>query len=436
MVEHVAGDSQTETALQPDAEFMPRQRLESLQRTLLAQAVTRATGSVFYRERLRGLRGVIDSLPVERFQEHVPLLTKAELRQAGMVAWVTGTHEHIALLLATSGTTGSRIPLPYTRRDLYRWHQLAARTLFANGIRPTDVVLLPVPVTLYSGGHGMLGGLMQLGCTVVPIGAAQTPVVADILQSALGRPPSAIVTLPSHMLRLLESLPAAGYDPGGSPLRVGSFGAEPWTEASRHRIEDGFKLRAYDSYGIGELCGPGVAAECEQRDGMHVWEDAFFVEIVDPATGQPLPDGKPGELVLTSLFREVLPILRFRTGDASMIIPEECPCGRTHRRIARIARRLDDMLIITGVNIDPIDIERLLYAFPWLGNEFYLEAGGANRDALVVHVERHAGVGAPDNANVLIAESIRRYFPVRTVVNLYAAGGLERLPGKVQRIRG
>jgi len=307
--------------------------------------------------------------------------------------------------------------------------------LWTNGLRPDDKVLLPVPLGLFSGGHGMFGGLQQLGCPVIPVGPAHTPQIADILRGALGVIPTAIVSLPTHMLRLLDSLPQIGYDPAQSPLRIGSFGAEAWTEAARARIEEGFGMRAVDSYGIGELCGPGVGAECEYRDGLHIWEDAFFPEIVDPQTGELAPDGVPGELVLTNLFREVFPLLRYRTGDAAAIIPEPCSCGRAHRRITRISRRLDNVLIITGVNLDPADIENILYSFPWLANEFYLEVGGSHHDELIIHVERKDGATPPADGEAAIANTIRRAYPVRVALRLHEPGQLERLPGKAQRIR-
>ena len=419
-----------------DIECMPREELDSLQGCLLAQTVRRARRAPFYAPRLAEMSEAQIFLSPEEFQQRVPLTSKQDLRLAGSAAWSAEKNERMALLLATTGTTGARIALPYTHDDLRRWGDLAARTLWANGFRPQDVVLLPVPLGLFSGGHGMFNGLARLGCTVIPTGPLHTPQLAEVLRGELGVSPTAIVSLPTHMLRLLDSLPQIGYDPASSPLRLGSFGAEAWTESARARIEQGFGLRAMDSYGIGELCGPGIAAECVYRDGMHVWEDAFFIEVIDPQTGEPVPDGMQGELVLTSLFREYFPLLRYRTGDAAAIIPGECACGRTHRRMTRIPRRLDNILIITGINVDPADVETMLYGFPWLANEFYLEAGGTHRDELVLHVERNAGVQCPPEAEKTIADAIRRTYPVRMHVQIHDAGQLERIPGKAQRIRG
>ncbi len=418
----------------PAVECLPRRELDTLQRFALAQAVTRAWGAPWYRERLRALGEVGEGLEPARFQTDVPLTSKADLRAAFTGAWNTGARRP-AMLLATSGTTGTRVPLPYTTDDLERWQELAARTLWANGLRPTDTVLLPVPLGLYSGGHGMFAGLRRLGCTVIPLGPAPTPTLVDVLRGGLGLAPTTVVTLPSHMLRLLDSLPAAGIDPADTGLRLASLGAEAWSEEARARIEAGFGLRAVDSYGIGELCGPGVAAECEYRDGLHVWEDAFFVEIVD-ADGAPVPDGTPGELVLTPLFRETLPLLRYRTGDAAALLPGPCRCGRTHRRITRILHRLDQVLIITGVNVDPGDVERILYRFPWVGQEYALAVEGEHRDALHVQVERHGQQAPPPDAEAQLTAAIRRDMPVRTRVTLCPHGSLERAPGKVQRVIG
>jgi phenylacetate-CoA ligase len=418
-----------------DIEQMPRQRLLARQETLLAQAVQRARHAPFFSERLAALGDVGDRLPHAQFQAGVPLTSKQELREARERAWVRDNRTRSLLMLATSGTTGTRIALPYSQQDLRCWRAYVARTLWTNGLRPDDVVLLPVPLGLFTGGQGMLGGLQQLGCPTIPLGAATTPVMLDALRGAFGVTPTGIVTLPSHMLRLLDSLPAAGYDPAQSPLRIGSFGAEAWTEAARARIETGFGLTAIDSYGIGEIFGPGVAAECAARNGMHIWEDAVFAEIIDRATGEPVPDGAPGELVLTPLFREVLPLLRYRTGDEAAFLPDTCPCGRTHRRITRIARRLDDVLVITGMNVDPADIERILYGLPWVGNEFYLEAGGETGGTLCVHFEPSGRQAVPLAYEQVIAAAIRADYHIRVAVQLHQPGELERTPGKARRIR-
>ncbi|MHB0935744.1 MAG: phenylacetate--CoA ligase family protein [Armatimonadota bacterium] len=423
-------------AYQPTIEFMSRGDLEGLHGCLLAQAVRRAKRAPFFRNRLAKIDDSVTFLPTEQFKELVPLTTKQDLRLAGKDAWVEGDSKHIALYLTTSGTTGARITLPYTHEDLHKWYSLAARMLWTNGLRPGDIVLLPVPLGLFSGGHGMFGGLHDLGCTVIPTGPIHTPQMAEVLRGDMGIVPTAIVSLPTHMLRLLDSLPQVGYDTTQSPLRIGSFGAEAWTEAARTRIEEGFGMRAVDSYGIGELCGPGVGAECEYRDGLHIWEDAFLVEVIDPQTGEPVPDGTQGEMVLTNLFREAFPLLRYRTGDAVAIIPERCSCGRTHRRITRILRRLDNVLIITGVNIDPADIETVLYGFPWLANEFYLQVAGSYKDQLVVNVECKAETAVPSNAEEQVIATIRRAYPVRVTVTIHEPGALERTPGKAQRIRG
>lgn len=422
-------------AFQANIEFMPRPELEELQAGLLAQAVRRAKRALYFRERLAHIDDGTTSLAPATFQQLVPFTTKQDLRRAGRTAWVNGHTRHIAMYLATSGTTGARITLPYTHEDLHKWYSLAARMLWTNGLRSDDVVLLPVPLGLFSGGQGMFGGLHDLGCTVIPTGPLHTPQMAEILRGDLGITPTAIVSMPTHMLRLLDSLPQIGYDTTQCPLRIGSFGAEAWTEAARTRIEEGFGLRAVDSYGIGELCGPGVGAECEYRDGLHIWEDAFFLEVIDPQTGELVPDGVQGEMVLTNMFREALPLLRYRTGDAAAIMPAPCACGRTHRRITRIPRRLDNVLIVTGVNLDPADIETILYGFPWLANEFYLEIGGSHRDELIIHVERKDGVTAPAGAESAIATAIRRAYPVRLIIQMHDPGQLERLPGKAQRIR-
>jgi phenylacetate-CoA ligase len=417
-------------------EQLPHADLSTLVERKLAQAVRRARQAPFYRARLSPWRDPGERLSAAHFQELVPLTSKQDLREQREAIWHRSASRQTNLLLATSGTTGARVALPYSAADLRKWFALVARTLWTNGLRPDDIAILPVPISLFTGGHAMLGGLLRLGCTVLPTGPTPPPVMADILNGGLGAAPTAVVSLPSYMLRLLEALPAHGCDPASCALRIGSFGAEAWSEAARSRLEAGYRLRAMDSYGIGEICGPGIAAECEYRDGMHVWEDAFFAEIVDPYTDEPVPDGTPGELVLTPLFRQAFPLLRYRTGDEAFLIPEPCACGRTHRRMSRIARRLDNVLIFSGVNIDPGDMEGILYGFSWLGNEFYLAAAGEHCDMLAVHVERHHTLPMPADAEQQIMDAIRRYYPVRITVHLHDAGQMERAPGKAQRIRG
>lgn len=413
-------------------EYLPAGELRALRERRLAEAVRRAACAPFYVSRVAGLGAVGERLAGARFQATVPLTTKADLRAAGTSAWVAAASP--VLVLGTSGTTGTRIALPYTVQDLRAWHALAERTLSCNGLASSDVTLLPVPVGLFTGGHGMLGGLRHLGCTVIPLGPTNPAGLAEALAGGFGVAPTAVVGLPSHMLRMLDALPDAGCDPATTSLRIGSFGAEPWSEEARARLETGYGILAMDSYGIGELCGPGVAAECDRRAGMHVWEDAFFAEIIDPRTGDPVPDGTPGELVLTNLFREAYPLLRFRTGDQASLLSEPCACGRAHRRISRIARRLDQTLVISGVNIDPVDVERLLYAQPWVGPEFTLAMGGEHRDTLVLHLEPRPALPPPADADARLTALVRGSYPVRVSVQWHGVGELERAPGKARRL--
>jgi phenylacetate-CoA ligase len=310
-----------------------------------------------------------------------------------------------------------------------------ARSIRAAGGRPGDIFHITHGYGLFTGGLGVHYGAEHLGCTVVPISGGQTPRQVQLIEDFR---PDLIVGTPSYMLAIADEFERQGLDPHRSSLRVVMCGAEPWTVAMRHEIEGRFDASAFDLYGISEIIGPGVACECaENKDGLHIWEDHFYPEIVDPATGMPAPDGQRGELVLTTLTKEAMPLIRYRTRDLTRLLPGT---ARTVRRIEKIAGRTDDMLIIRGVNVFPGQIEELLLKEPMLSPHYVLEVSRRDHlDALAVVAEVRPGAGAHDGAERQacvgrLAHAVKSYVGVTVQVRVVEAGELERSAGKAKRI--
>lgn len=344
----------------PLTECMERPAMRALQERRLADQVRRVSATVpFYRERL-------GAKPSPALEE-LPFTARQDLREQYPFGLFAVPRHEVARVHATSGTRGKPTLVGYTRADLATWAHLCARLLVAAGGQPGDTLHVALNYGLFTGGLGIHGGAEQLGCTVVPASAGSTH--RQLLLMADLRPDGLKAT-PSYALRLAEVAEQEGIDPRTFGLRYGVFGAEPWSEAVRRRLEEQFGFRAYDSYGLSEMLGPGVAWECEHRQGLHLAEDHFLPEIVDPATGRPLPPGAEGELVLTSLTKEAYPLIRYRTGDRTALLPDPCPCGRTLVRIDRIRGRVDEMLIIRGVNLFPSEVERVLLGFPELQTRY------------------------------------------------------------------
>ncbi|HYF93124.1 MAG TPA: phenylacetate--CoA ligase [Symbiobacteriaceae bacterium] len=339
----------------PLVECMERPALRALQERRLAHLLKRVSRVPFYSRRLKG-----------RLEE-LPFTTKQDLREQYPFGLFAVPREQVARVHATSGTRGKPTLVGYTHADLVTWAQLCARLLVAAGARPGDTLHVALNYGLFTGGLGIHGGAELLGCTVVPASAGSTH--RQLLLMGDLRPDGLKAT-PSYALHLAEVAEQEGVDPRSFGLRYGIFGAEPWSEAVRSRLEERFGFRAYDSYGLSEMLGPGVAWECEHRQGLHLAEDHFLPEVIDPVTGRPLRPGEEGELVLTSLTKEAYPLVRYRTGDRTALLPDPCPCGRTLVRIDRIRGRVDEMLIIRGVNLFPSEVERVLLSFPELQSRY------------------------------------------------------------------
>jgi len=350
-----------------------------------------------------------------------PFTTKADLRDTYPFGMFAVPMDRIVRIHASSGTTGKPTVVGYTAKDIDTWAQLMARSIRAAGARPGDKVHVAYGYGLFTGGLGAHYGAERLGLAVIPLGGGMTE---RQVQLVLDFEPDIIMVTPSYMLAIADEMERQGIDPRSSSLRIGIFGAEPWSAEMRRSIESRLALEAIDLYGLSEVMGPGVAQECiETKDGLTVWEDHFYPEIVDPASGAPLADGENGELVFTSLTKEALPVIRYRTRDLTRLLP---PTARAMRRMERISGRSDDMLIIRGVNVFPSQIEELILKQPGLSPHYVLEVSKEGPlDHLTVVVEGDAGATAG------LRHSIKSYIGVSADVKI---GTIERSIGKAKRV--
>jgi phenylacetate-CoA ligase len=366
--------------------------------------------------------------------ERFPFMQKDDLRAGYPFGLFAVPREQVVRIHASSGTTGKPTVVGYTRRDIDTWAALVARSIRAAGGRRGDMVHIAYGYGLFTGGLGAHYGAELLGCTVVPMSGGQTQRQVQLICDFR---PDIIMVTPSYMLSIVEEFVRQGLDPAASSLRTGIFGAEPWTEALRAQIESRAGLQALDIYGLSEVMGPGVASECiESKDGPVIWEDHFYPEIVDPATGELLPGGAPGELVLTSLTKEALPVIRYRTHDLTSLLP---PTARSMRRLARITGRSDDMLIIRGVNVFPSQIEELLLKLPGVAPHYQLElTREAHLDQLAVKVECLESIAADGPARSRLQYdlqgSIKAMIGISMQVVVCDPGSIERSAGKARRV--
>jgi phenylacetate-CoA ligase len=363
-----------------------------------------------------------------------PFTEKKALRDNYPFGLFAVPREKVVRVHASSGTTGKPTVVGYTQNDIDTWAGVVARSIRAAGGRPGDMVHIAYGYGLFTGGLGAHYGAERLGCTVVPMSGGQTEKQVQLIQDFQ---PSIIMVTPSYMLNIVEEFRRQGLDPAKSSLQVGIFGAEPWTGAMRKEIEERAGIDAVDIYGLSEVMGPGVASECiESKDGPVIWEDHFYPEIIDPDTGEVLPDGEEGELVFTSLTKEALPIIRYRTRDLTRLLP---PTSRTMRRMGRINGRSDDMLIIRGVNVFPSQVEELVLGMPALAPHYQLVVTrDGHLDALEVHCELREGEVPPSAVDAIgrdLQHRIKTYIGVSTNVKLLPAQGIERsLTGKARRV--
>jgi phenylacetate-CoA ligase len=366
--------------------------------------------------------------------KHFPFTTKEDLRATYPFGMFAVPRDELVRIHASSGTTGKPTVVGYTARDVDTWADLVARSIRAAGGRPGDMVHIAYGYGLFTGGLGAHYGAERLGCVVVPMSGGQT---ARQVQMICDFEPDIIMVTPSYMLAIAEEFVHQGLDPRACSLRIGLFGAEPWTDALRGDIEQRMGIDATDIYGLSEVMGPGVASECvETKDGPVIWEDHFYPEIVDPRTGRALDDGTEGELVLTSLTKEALPVIRYRTHDLTRLLP---PTARSMRRMARITGRSDDMLIIRGVNVFPTQIEELLLKLKGLTPHYLLEVNReAHLDALTVNVECAAdvesNVAERERLSQILQSQIKERVGVTAHITVCGPGSIERSIGKARRV--
>ena len=361
-----------------------------------------------------------------------PFTTKSDLRETYPFGMFAVPMDRIVRIHASSGTTGKPTVVGYTAKDIDTWTNVMARSIRAAGARPGDKVHVAYGYGLFTGGLGAHYGAERLGLAVIPLGGGMTERQVQLIADFK---PEIIMVTPSYMLAIADEMERQGIDPAKCSLRLGIFGAEPWTNEMRANIEKRLSMEALDLYGLSEVIGPGVAAECaETKDGLTVWEDHFYPEIVDPETGEVLPEGAKGELVFTSLTKEALPIIRYRTRDLTRLLP---PTARSMRRIEKITGRSDDMLIIRGVNVFPTQIEELILRQAALAPHYQLEiTRPRNLDELTVLVERATGAGSADGdaAGTALAHLIKSLVGVTAAVRVVQCGGIERSLGKAKRI--
>jgi phenylacetate-CoA ligase len=365
-----------------------------------------------------------------------PFTTKKDLRDNYPFGMFAVPRERIARIHASSGTTGKPTVVGYTLKDIDTWADVVARSIRAAVVRAGDMVHVAYGYGLFTGGLGAHYGAERLGCTVIPMSGGQTEKQVQLIQDFK---PSIIMVTPSYMLNIVEEFSRQGLDAAESSLKVGIFGAEPWTDAMRGEIEARAGIDAVDIYGLSEVMGPGVASECvESKDGPVIWEDHFYPEIVDPVTGEPVPDGEPGELVFTSLTKEALPIIRYRTRDLTALLP---PTSRSMRRMGKITGRSDDMLIIRGVNMFPTQIEELILKMPRLAPIYQIVVtrdGHLDQVEVIAELRPDAGpVSAAENDSLCreLQHCIKTHVGINTRVSILGADQIERsLVGKARRV--
>jgi phenylacetate-CoA ligase len=416
-------------------ETLPRKELEELQLKRLRDTVARCRRSIFYKNRLKD----VDENRFAKVEDisSIPFTTKNDLRTNYDYGLVTVPREDIIRLHASSGTTGKATVIFHSRHDIEAWTDLLARCIAMTGARKGDVFQNMISYGLFTGGLGFHYGAERVGMLVIPSGIGNTKRQIQLMKDFHT---SVFHATPSYALHVSEEMTIEGFDPKEFDLRIGFVGAEPHSEQTRKKIENIYDMNIFNSYGMSELNGPGVAFECEEKNGMHFWEDNYILEVIDPKTGEQLGCGEEGELVVTTINRQAMPLLRYRTGDLAKIIDGKCPCGRTHVKISRIKGRCDDMMIIRGVNVYPSQIEDILMAFPEVATNYqiHLEREGA-LDAFIVKVELYPKMFDGDLNKLkkledVIAKAIADVVVVRPKILFLEPGSLPRTKGKAIRV--
>jgi phenylacetate-CoA ligase len=423
---------------QKEIETLDRTGLEALQLERLKTTLRQAAHSVYYARVFSELGIDPDGIKSLADVRKLPMTTKDDLRDHWPYGFLTVPRDELVRMHSSSGTTGRATVVFHTANDIGQWAELVARSLYMTGMRKNDVFQNMMTYGLFTGGLGFHYGAEKIGALTIPAGAGNSKRQIQLMQDF---ETTAIHVIPSYALHLTTVFTEMAVDPRkDTKLRFAYLGAEPHSEKMRRRLEDFYGFRAFDSYGLSEMCGPGVAFECPVQNGLHLWEDHFLLEILDPATLAPVPDGEEGELVLTTLVREGMPIVRYRTKDLTRIVDGPCECGRTHRRIERIKGRTDDMMIIKGVNIFPIQIERKLMGIPGVGNNFVIILERAEFTDLMtikIEVRRETFMGDLKQLEALrrrIVEELKSDILITPKVDLVEPDSLPKSEGKAKRV--
>ena len=419
-------------------ETMPRKELRKHQLQLLKEKVKFCyENTAFYRKKFNSAGISPEDIRTLGDIQKIPFTVKNDLRDNYPLGMLGVNPDEIVEIHASSGTTGNPIIGAYTRSDMDVWQELMARSLYTTGVRRQDVTHIAYGYGLFTGGLGFHYGAQKIGTAIIPAGGGMTQRQIKLMKD-LGT--TVLCCTPSFAVYLAETMVKEGVNPRKDlKLRIGLFGAEPWSEKIRERIENELGIEAFDVYGLTELCGPGVSIECSEKNGLHIWEDHFLVETIDPKTGEVLPAGEQGELVFTSLTKTGLPILRYRTRDISVVETEKCACGRTHSRMMRVRGRSDDMLIIRGVNVFPSQVEYVLMGFPELATQYQIVLDRPEAlDIFTIKVElAEKTLQTQVDLNALksrILEKVHNVIGLSPIIELVKPGEIPRTEGKAKRV--
>ncbi len=420
-------------------ETMPRKQLKAYQlKKLKAQVKHCYDNSAFYRKKLDKAGITPASIKTLEDLQKIPFTVKNDLRDNYPLGLVAVEPDEIVEVHASSGTTGNPIIGAYTRSDMEAWQELMARSIYTSGGRKEDVIHIAYGYGLFTGGLGFHYGAQKIGTAIVPVGGGMTQRQIKLMKD-LGV--TVLCCTPSFSVYLAETMVAEGIDPRKDlKLRIGMFGAEPWSEKIRERIEAALGIEAFDVYGLTELCGPGVSVECNEHNGLHIWEDHFIVETINPDTGEVLSDGEEGELVFTPLSKTALPLLRYRTRDISVVQTDVCACGRTHARMMRVTGRSDDMLIIRGVNVFPSQIEYVIMSFPELASQYQIvldRPGALDTFAVKVELTEEACKNKQLDLNAFkgkIQSKVCNITGLNPEIEIVKCGEIPRTEGKAKRV--
>ncbi len=422
----------------PDLETLDCDQIKQLQLERLQQTVRHCMNSPFYKRRFEENHLSPDDIKSLDDLKRIPFTTKQDLRDTYPFGIASEPLEHCVRLHSSSGTTGNPTVILHTQKDLDQWANAVARCLWMVGLRPSDVFQNSSGYGMFTGGLGFQYGAERLGMLTVPAAAGNTKRQIKFITD-FGT--TAVHAIPSYATRLFEVMQEMGIDPRkDTRLHTLIIGAEPHSEEQRRRIEEMLGVKAYNSFGMSEMCGPGVAFECKEQNGLHIWEDYYIVEIVNPETLEPVPEGEIGELVLTTINREAMPLLRYRTRDLTRILPGDCPCGRHHKRLDRMKGRSDDMIILKGVNIFPIQIEQILMQFKELSTDYLITLDTLeSNDGMTVEVELNQmftdDYGRLQALMKDITRRLKDEILVTPRVKLVPKGTLPKSDGKAVRVK-